>query len=129
IVTGDIADQYLRKRIGSYCPTRALRFHPALTRNGMPCAALIAAFVDIHGELAGLQRTFLTQYGDKVPGNAPRLTMGVLPAGGAIRLARHEKLLGIAEGVETALAATAIHGVPCWSALSSGRLETWRPPE
>ncbi len=129
IVAGDIADQYLRKRVGSYAPTRALRFHPALTRSGMPCAALIAAFVDIHGELAGLQRSFLTQYGDKAPGSAPRLTMGTLPAGGAIRLARHGKLLGIAEGVETALAATALHAVPCWSALSSGRLEVWQPPQ
>lgn len=129
ILAGDIADQYLRKRVGSYAPTRALRFHPALNRNGMPCAALIAAFVSVDGELAGLQRTYLTQYGDKAPGGAPRLTMGSLPAGGAIRLARHGKRLGIAEGVETALAATALHGVPCWSALSSGRLEVWQPPE
>jgi putative DNA primase/helicase len=129
IVAGDIADRYLRKRVGSYGPTRALRFHPALTRNGMPSAALIAAFVDPTGELAGLQRTFLTQYGEKAPGSAPRLTMGTLPAGGAIRLAQHGKLLGIAEGVETALAATALHGVPCWSALSSGRLEVWQPPD
>lgn len=129
IVSGDLADQYLRKRVGAYAPTRALRFHPALTRNGQPCAALVSAFVDVHGDLAGLQRGFLTQYGDKVPGNAPRLTMGSLPMGGAVRLAKHERALGIAEGVETALAATALFGVPCWSALNAGRLEGWEPPE
>lgn len=129
IVTGDLADQYLRKRVGPYLSTRALRFHPALTRNGQPCAALVSAFVDVHGDLAGLQRGFLTQYGDKVPGAAPRMTMGSLPMGGAVRLARHERALGIAEGVETALAATALFGVPCWSALNAGRLEGWEPPE
>lgn len=129
IVVGDLADQYLRKRVGSYVPTRAMRFHPALTRNGQPCAALVSAFVDIHGDLAGLQRGFLTQHGDKAPGNAPRLTMGSLPIGGAVRLAKHERALGIAEGVETALAATALFGVPCWSALNAGRLESWEPPE
>lgn len=129
ITADDLADQYLRKRVGTYAPSRALRFHPALSRNGQPCAALISAFVDVHGDLAGLQRTFLTQGGDKVPGNAPRLTMGSLPAGGAVRLAKHDKVLGIAEGVETALAATALHGIPCWSALNAGRLEAWQPPE
>jgi len=128
IVADDLADQYLRKRLGSYAPSRALRFHPAVSRNGQPCAALLSAFVDVQGELAGLQRTFLTQHGDKVPGHAPRLTMGSLPAGGAVRLAKHQKVLGIAEGVETALAATALYGVPCWSALNAGRLEAWEPP-
>ncbi|KKB80721.1 hypothetical protein VW29_16735 [Devosia limi DSM 17137] len=128
IVAGDLADQYLRKRLGAYVPSRALRFHPAVSRNGQPCAVMLAAFVDVHGNLAGLQRTFLTQHGDKAPGHAPRLTMGSLPAGGAVRLARHDKVLGIAEGVETALAAAALHGVPCWSALNAGRLEAWEPP-
>ena len=128
ITADDLADQYLRKRLGTYAPSRALRFHPAVSRNGQPCAALLSAFVDASGELAGLQRTFLTQHGDKVSGHAPRLTMGSLPAGGAVRLARHEQVLGIAEGVETALAATALYGVPCWSALNAGRLEAWEPP-
>ena len=128
IVPGDLADQFLRKRLGAYAPTRALRFHPAPSRNGPPCAALLAAFVDVDGALSGLQRTFLTQHGDKVPGNAPRLTMGTLPAGGAVRLASHQHILGIAEGVETALAATALFNIPCWSALNVGRLETWQPP-
>lgn len=57
------------------------------------------------------------------------MTMGSLPMGGAVRLARHERALGIAESVETALAATALFGVPCWSVLNAGRLEGWEPPE
>lgn len=57
------------------------------------------------------------------------MTMGSLPTGGAVRLARHDSALGIAEGVKTALAATELFGGPCWSALNAGRLEGREPPE
>src|SRR5690606_25516486 len=88
--------------------------------------------VDQNGDLAGMQRTFLTEDGQKAPMRNPRLTIGKLPDGGAVRLVRLEpkhSALGIAEGVETALSAAALFGVPCWAALNSGRLSVWEPPE
>lgn len=130
IRSGDPADLYLRSRVGPYRATRALRLIPETVFAGRSMPALLSAFVDVHGELCGVQRTFLTPDGQKAKGiQAPRWNTGTLPDGGAIRLAPHDNTLGIAEGVETALAATALYGVPCWASLNAGRLEAWEPPE
>src|ERR1700760_2034451 len=48
--------------------------------------------------------------------------------GAAIRLAPAGDALGIAEGIETALSASALFGVPCWAAVNAGMLALWRPP-
>jgi putative DNA primase/helicase len=53
---------------------------------------------------------------------------GGLPDGCAVRLMRHDDTLGIAEGIETALSATEVFGVPVWAALNANRLEAWEPP-
>lgn len=45
------------------------------------------------------------------------------------RLAPYTDHLGIAEGIETAVAATALTGTPCWAALNAQNLEGWIPPE
>jgi putative DNA primase/helicase len=61
-----------------------------------------------------------------------RLLMpGKLPSGSAIRLfyAWPDTIMGIAEGIETALSALALFGVPVWSALSAPMLKKWRPPQ
>jgi putative DNA primase/helicase len=45
-----------------------------------------------------------------------------------VRLAEHGATLGIAEGIETALSATALFGIPCWSAINANGLAKWSPP-
>lgn len=50
-------------------------------------------------------------------------------AGAAIRLAKEDVVMGIAEGVETALAASVLHAVPVWSAINTTLLEKFEPPE
>ena len=51
-----------------------------------------------------------------------------LTAKAAIRLVPAGETLGIAEGIETALSASALFGVPCWAAMSAGMLAAWEPP-
>ena len=78
--------------------------------------ALLAMVLTHNGKPAGLHRTFLTAAGGKADVPATRKLLGTLPAGAAVRLADHESLLGIAEGIETALSASMLFNVPCWSA-------------
>jgi putative DNA primase/helicase len=129
IVDGDPVDLYLRRRVGIYQPTRALKFIPATPFSGTTYPAMVSAYVDVHGDLAGVQRTFLTQDGRKAGLEPDRWNTGALPDGGAIRLAKHDKVLGIAEGIETALSAARLYGLPVWAALNENRLEVWQPPE
>jgi len=46
--------------------------------------------------------------------------MGSMPTGAAVRLMAHEDVLGIAEGIETAMSASILFNVPCWAALNAG---------
>ncbi len=129
ISNGDPVDQYLRRRVGQYQPTRALKFIPATPFSGTTYPAMISGYADVFGDLAGVQRTFLTADGYKAALDPARWNTGTLPDGGAIRLAPHDAVLGIAEGVETALAAARLYNVPVWAALNENRLEAWQPPE
>lgn len=48
--------------------------------------------------------------------------------GGAVRLFKVGPTLGIAEGIETALAAAELYKIPVWSALTAGNLQDFQPP-
>ena len=89
--------------------------------------ALLAAVRDASG-LVAVHRTFLGAHGASRP--VARRALGRL-GGGAVRLdAPLDGQLGLAEGVETALAATLLTGIPCWATLGAerfGRLAL--PPE
>jgi len=77
-----------------------------------------------------LHRTYLNRNGGKADVANVRMALGTLEGGGAVRLQPHGKVLGVAEGIETALSASILHpGVPCWAALNANRLEVWEPPE
>jgi putative DNA primase/helicase len=76
-----------------------------------------------------LHRTYLTVDGHKAPVIEPRRLMpGTFAKGAAIRLAPAGDALGIAEGIETALSASALFGMPCWAAVNAGMLAAWQPP-
>lgn len=91
--------------------------------------AMIAMVTGPDGKPATLHRTFLGEHG-KADMDDPRATMpGSIPDGSAIRLSMHGERLGIAEGIETALAASARFGLPVWAAINATMLAKWTPPE
>lgn len=122
---------------------RVVRLHPALAYwhwdadGHRRCLgrfpALLARVCAADGRALTLHRTYLRADGQgKAEVPCPRKLMsasasGAL-AGGAIRLAASDRMLGIAEGLETALAAAALSGMPVWSCVSATLLERFQPP-
>jgi putative DNA primase/helicase len=49
--------------------------------------------------------------------------------GGAIRLFESAKIMGVAEGIETALAAAKLEELPVWACANANMLEQWKAPE
>jgi hypothetical protein len=122
---------------------RVVRLHPALAywdrdAEGRPrCLGrfptLLARVCATDGRAVTLHRTYLRADGQgKAEVPCPRKLMpsaasGAL-TGGAIRLAAASRVLGIAEGLETALAANALSGMPVWSCVSATLLARFSPP-
>lgn len=105
----------------------ALRYHddPPQWYPGM-----VARVRDHKGNPVNIHRTYLTEAGHKAPVESVRRVMaGKLPPGSAIRLFAPGPVLGVAEGIETALAASALFHVPVWAAMNAQLLEQWIPPE
>lgn len=49
-------------------------------------------------------------------------------SGGAMRLMPATEVLGVAEGIESALAASKLHGIPVWACGNTALLSSFRPP-
>ena len=98
-------------------------WHPVMVAKVDPSDKAVA-----DGERAALHRTYLDQFGGKADVASPRKMMGSMPTGAAVRLMPHEDVLGIAEGIETALSASILFNVPCWAALTADLLQEWAPP-
>ncbi len=140
LTPGDPVAIYLRQRLNAapWPLPRALRYHPALpywhdgaTLGTWP--AMLAAITSPAGDLVALHRTWLTRDGRKadVP-TAKKLTPAAGPVlGGCIRLGEPTQAgsIGIAEGIETALAAGLASGLPVCAAYSAAALAAWQWPE
>jgi putative DNA primase/helicase len=133
IQAGDPVARYLYARAGLTQFPPCLRTVASLRYAGeRPSShpAMIAMMTAPDGKATILHRTYLTADGRKADVEAPRRMMpGSIAKGSAVRLAEPTDVLGIAEGIETALSAAALFGVPCWAALTAGLLATWAPPE
>lgn len=133
ISLGDPAGKYLNKRCGLTAFPKCLRYVKDLMYwddGAIYFPAMIALVSDKDGNPINIHRTYLTKDGEKAPIESPRKMMpGGAPKGCAIRLAGAEKVLGIAEGIETALSASILYEVPVWAAINSTLLSGWQPPD
>jgi phage/plasmid primase-like uncharacterized protein len=91
--------------------------------------AIVADVVDVAGELVTCHVTWLSG-GKKLAGYEPRKILTGLAGriGCAVQLMPAGEMLGIAEGIETALSAAAIDGVPVWAALTATLMSKFEPP-
>jgi hypothetical protein len=130
-IKGTVAEIYLRARgIGIDIPV-SLRFHPALKHgpSGQHLPALVAGFQGAGRDLNAVHRTFLRPDGSgKADVDQQKLALGCMH-GGAVRLARAIETIGIAEGIETALSAMELFGIPTWAACGSRLADIQLPPE
>jgi putative DNA primase/helicase len=100
-------------------PRGAVQFLPAM---------LAAVTTDIG--IIAVHRTFLDIGSSKLAGfERPKRALGSLSCG-AVRLAPAEQgRLGLAEGIESALSATQLFGIPCWATLGNERFGLVAIPE
>jgi hypothetical protein len=82
--------------------------------------AMLAAVTDDSGLLA-VQRTFLDARGRRARDLRRPRRLLAHPCAGAVRLVPANDTLGIAEGVETAISAMILLGIPVWATLGSER--------
>jgi putative DNA primase/helicase len=123
VVQGTLADRYLRSR-GIVAGSAQLRFHPRVQLGKRGDAtyhpALLAAVRDEGGVIA-VHRTFLDAETGRLANSAnPKLMLG-RPLTGTVRLGTPQSILGIAEGLETALSASSLLGIPVWAVLGNER--------
>lgn len=91
--------------------------------------AMVGLVTSPDGKPLTYHRTFLAD-GRKASVPSPRKIMPAAgdTTGAAIRLWPVAESMGIAEGIETALACYQLYGRPTWSAISAGGLERFVPP-
>lgn len=117
------AARYLALRGVTEIPP-GLRYHPRTPHGARPFTqfrpALVAAVRDESG-LVAVHRTFL-DVGRGHVASRPLARAGLGRFGrGAVRLGGVAARLGLAEGIETALSARALFGMPCWATLGTER--------
>lgn len=131
-IGGTPAEAYLAGR-GLKVDSPELRYHPRTPHGPKPLTrfrpALIAALCDESG-LVAVHRTYLDpRRCSLAPLPEPRCGLGRFGSG-AVRLGGIAPRLGLAEGIETALSASALFGIPCWATLGTERFRLVAlPPE
>jgi hypothetical protein len=123
---GTLAETYLNRRGLTLLDDAPLRFHPRCPRGAERLPAMLALMTDpATGEARGVHRTFLAPDGAKArPGPNGEPSKMMIGCGGIVRLVPDDDVtlgLGVAEGIETALAVMQRAGwSPVWATGSAG---------
>lgn len=135
-----LKNRALTMRLGKVLESDSMRFHaklPYFDEDSNPVGdfpGLVFAIRDIEGQIITLHRIYLTEKGKKARVPNPKKMMpipdGREVTGGAIRLGEPVNgVLGLAEGVETALAACRATHMPVWATVNATLLEAVQVPE
>ena len=131
VTEGDQVSQYLASRGLNEIP-KSIMFHSNLyeSESGKNCAGMVAKIQSVSGETISLHRTFLKN-GIKDFIKSPRKVLTAIGSlnGSAIRLYPATSLLGLAEGIETAIAAHELFGIPVWAVINTNGMKAFVPPE
>lgn len=130
-IYGTDAETYLRWRAIDQIWPPTLRFAPALRHpeGQRPWPALVGAIQDAGGRICAVQRIFLNPGGAGKPeGITRKMTLGPM-RDGAVRLGRVGRVLGIAEGIETAMSCRQIYSLPVWAACGAARMHQLHIPD
>jgi len=120
---GTLVEKYLRRRGITLPVPPSIRYHPGLKHGptGLTLPVMVAAVQAPDRRVTAIHRTFLNEFGGKANVLTSKMALGPLGAG-AVRMAKAGPLLGLAEGIEDALAAMKICNLPCWASLGGARL-------
>ena len=118
---GSKVEIYLARRGITIPMPPSLRFHSHLdySPTGTQFPAMVAGIQQPDRHVAGIHRTYLLPDGTAQANvSSPKMALGPLGRG-AVRLAEGGPVLGLAEGIESALSAMQLFNAPCWAALGS----------
>lgn len=130
---GDAVKSYLGRRGFSRVPPGLYQVRRPYYENGKSLGdydCMVGPVRDAAGLVVTYHLTYI-QDGDKAPVASPRkiMTPAADMTGAGIRLAATPgQVVGIAEGIETAIAVMLIFKVPCWSVISESGMRKFQPP-
>ena len=126
-------------RTQSIVETDSIRFNPSLPYYDEKVEvgtfpAIVCAIRDKEGNLVTLHRTYLTPDGKKANVESAKKMMpvphGKSVTGCSIKLGSPDQgIIGVAEGLETALSVFRATQIPCWSTVNSTLMESFIVPE
>ena len=111
--------------VDEYLNRRGIYLRPPILRCRLDRRSMVAAVQASDGKVIAIQQTWLNDAGEKA--SPKRLTTGNLGFG-AVRLGNASRVIGIAEGVETALSAMQLTGLTVWASLGASRLHSVELP-
>jgi putative DNA primase/helicase len=123
-----------------YLRSRGIRFIPDNVRYCPECyesdtkqnyQAMVARVMNAEGKPVSLHVTYLKD-GKKADIKSPKKIMTPTEPLNVVAIQLHDsryigETLGVAEGLETALSASKLFGMPVWSCMSAGLMEKWLP--
>jgi putative DNA primase/helicase len=123
---------YLTSRLNGFYPSKVIREGHVThsSDKGRPYFIMAAKVSDSDGRGVSVHKTYVMPDGQPAAVEPRKmLTAGAIPPGSAVRLTEPARHMGIAEGIETAMSAHILFGVPTWSGINATMLKSFQPPK